>query len=496
MKMFTWLCVLAICTSCIAQERIRLSDAQLETEAYSLAMEGDFEAALPLFEEMARRDPESFVPQYNIASALARLDRIDEALDALERALELGFDDLAHLRHDPDLEPIRETPRFKAILETWPQRMEGLAEARFEALVRKFGGGYHTEEDAFLRLRFAVGLPRQSFDMARAELDLTSRWAVAELFGNLVEADEASVPWVSVAIPTDSDFTKWVRLRHGEAARGASRQIAGTYDHDRKELVCKDLGATLRHEVFHALHYRSQSLEGQRHASWIMEGLASLVEDVDLDPDGTPSFAPSWRTNIVKKAHEGNGLKTLQQLAETPDHLFVGTSQLLHYGQARAVMLYLFAAGKLGDFYDHYVDTWERDRTGVQALERTFDASIDQIEVSFRRWLDSLPIAPEQHHPPMATLGIDVDGERGEGLAVLRVVRGSPGRNAGVRPRDVLVAINGQGTRDLNELYRVIGRYQPGDTVVLTLRRGRQMLELPARLGSRRDFDTVRVPGG
>jgi len=485
------------CRFAVAQdEPIRLSNAQLETEAYALAMQGDFAGALPLFQEMARRQPDSFVPQYNIASARARLGQADAALDALDRALELGFDDLAHLRHDPDLEPIRNTERFAHIIDTWPQRMEGLANARFQTLLERFGGRYHTQEDEFLRLRFAIGLPKESFDLARAELDATSRWAVAELFDNLVEADATMVPWVSVVIPTDRDFARWLGARHGEAARSAMRQIAGTYDHDRKQLVCKDLGATLRHEVFHALHYRSQSLEGQRHAAWILEGLASLVEDVDIDDDGTPSFAPSWRTNIVKKANRGGALKSLSLLAETPDHIFVGSTQLLHYGHARAVMLYLVAADKLDDFYAHYVDTWDRDRTGVQALERTFDATIDQVDTSFRRWVERLPVAPEQHHPPMTTLGIDVDGERGEGLAVLRTVRGSPGQRAGVRPRDVLVAINGQGTRDLNELYRVIGRYVPGDMVVLTVRRGRQMLELPARLGSRRDFDTIRIPGG
>lgn len=475
---------------------VPMSDPQLETEAYVLATSGDYAGALPLFREMARRDPESFVPTYNIACTLAQLGRTDEALDALGRAIELGFDDLAHLRHDPDLAPLRETDRFQAILDGWPERMEALAQARFDELIERFGGAYYTEEDAFLRLRFAVGLPRESFAMARDELDTVSRWAVAHLFENLAEADDASVPWVSVVIPTDGDFARWAAQRHGAAARGATRQIAGTYDHDRKELVCKDLGATLRHEVFHALHYRSQSLEGQRHASWIMEGLASLVEDVDVNADGTPAFAPSWRSNLVRKAHRGNGLKTLRQLAETPDHLFVGTSQLLHYGHARTVMLYLVAAGKLEAFYENYVNTWDRDRTGIQALERTFEAEIDQIELSFRRWLERLPVAPEQHHPPAATLGIDVDGERGEGLAVLRVARGSPGRKAGLRPRDVLVAVNGQGTRDINELYRVIGRYLPGDMVVLSVRRGQRVLELPARLASRRDFDTVRIPGG
>ncbi len=495
-RLVPWL-VLVLCAFAFAQnEPIRLSDAQLETEAFALAMDGDYEGALPLFEEMARRQPESYVPQYNVASSLAQLGRTDESLDALDRALELGFDELAHLQNDPDLDPVRDTDRFKTIIEGWPERMEALAKTRFDELLRKFGGGYYSEEDAFLRLRFAVGLPQQSFSMARGELDTVSRWAVAELFDNLVEADTASVPWVSVVIPTDSDFRRWADIRHGEAARGATRQIAGTYDHDRKELVCKDLGATLRHEVFHALHYRSQSLEGQRHASWVMEGMASLVEDFDTDADGTPSFAPSWRTNLVRKAGGTRHLKTLQELAETPDHLFTGTSQLLHYGHARTVMLYLVAADKLGEFYDNYVDTWERDRTGVQALERTFGTEIDRIELSFRRWLDRLPVAPEQNYPPNATLGIDVDGERGEGLAVLRTAPGSPGRNAGLRRSDVLVAVNGQGTRDINELYRVVGRYVPGDVVVLSVRRGRQMLELPARLASRREFGSVTIPGG
>jgi S1-C subfamily serine protease len=60
----------------------------------------------------------------------------------------------------------------------------------------------------------------------------------------------------------------------------------------------------------------------------------------------------------------------------------------------------------------------------------------------------------------------------------------------------VLVAVNGQGTRDINELYRVVGRYVPGDVVVLSVRRGRQMLELPTTLASRREFETITIPGG
>ncbi|MEO1007268.1 MAG: PDZ domain-containing protein [Planctomycetota bacterium] len=472
------------------------SDEDIEAEAAALAASGDFAGAAIRYRELTKRRPDSFVAWYNLACALAQLEHPDEAWGALERSIELGMNDLTHLRLDPHIEPLRGGERFADLEARWPEIMERQAEVRFARAIERFGRGYHTQRDDLLRVRFAVGQPRQTFDMAHEELHIVSRWAMEHLFANLADAEDGTVPWVTVVIPTDADFASWARERHGDAARGPTQQIAGTYDHDRKELVCKDLGSTLRHEVFHALHYRSQSLHAQRHAAWVLEGLAALVEDFDLDYQGTPVFVPSWRTNAARRAFRGGRLKTIEQLTSMPDHIFVGQSPLLHYAEARTLMLYMYAAGRLAEFYRNYVDTWEEDRTGLAAILRTFDATLPQIEASYRRWVQSLPTAPEQMHPPAATLGIDVDPERGEGLAVIRTVRGSPGRRAGLRPRDVLVAVNGQGTRDINELYRVLGRYTPGNLVVLTVRRGREILELNARLGRSSDYEQIVVPGG
>jgi len=465
---------------------------ELDAQAAALVERGDFAAAAELYRRLIELQPGSFIGHYNLACTQAQRGDVDTALESLERAIELGLDDLTHITLDPHLEPVRRSPRFAELVERWPQIIESQGRARFEEVLDRFGDRYRAIEDERLRVRFAVGLPAESFALARAELDSVAHWALDELFTNLDDAH--AVPWVSVIVPTDGDFARWASQRHGERARDAARQIAGTYDHDRKELVCKDLGATLRHEVFHALHYRSMALEGQRHAAWILEGMAALVEDFNPGRSG-PAFTPSWRTNIARKALRLDSLMTIEDLATMPDHVFVGQLPLTHYGLARTFMLYLYAAGELDEFYHNYLDTYRQDRSGLAAIERTFNAEMPQVEASYRRWLEQLPVAPEQNHPPGVSLGMDVDGERGEGLEVLRTLRGSPARAAGVARGDVLVAINAQGVRDINELYRVLGRYGPGQRVTLTVRRGRHLLELPARLADRERFPTITLPG-
>ncbi|HRP62622.1 MAG TPA: serine hydrolase [Phycisphaerales bacterium] len=69
--------------------------------------------------------PENPIVHYNLACSLARLNRLDESLDALERAVERGWRRLAHTRIDTDLQPVRWMPRYRAIV----QRMADLIES-------------------------------------------------------------------------------------------------------------------------------------------------------------------------------------------------------------------------------------------------------------------------------------------------------------------------------------------------------------------------------
>jgi tetratricopeptide (TPR) repeat protein len=46
-----------------------------------------------------------------------------KAVENLRKALELGYSDLAHLRQDADLDPIKELPEFKKLLEEWEEKL-------------------------------------------------------------------------------------------------------------------------------------------------------------------------------------------------------------------------------------------------------------------------------------------------------------------------------------------------------------------------------------
>lgn len=53
--------------------------------------------------------------RYNLACSCSLTGRRDEALEHLAEAIRLGFDDLALLRKDTDLDPLRRDPRFATL---------------------------------------------------------------------------------------------------------------------------------------------------------------------------------------------------------------------------------------------------------------------------------------------------------------------------------------------------------------------------------------------
>ena len=72
--------------------------------------------AVELDSALVRLLPEDDLSRYNLACSLARAGQADEAIDALSRAILLGYDDLAHMEADPDLESLRDHPDFQARL--------------------------------------------------------------------------------------------------------------------------------------------------------------------------------------------------------------------------------------------------------------------------------------------------------------------------------------------------------------------------------------------
>jgi len=58
-------------------------------------------------------DPTVF---YNLACSYSLLGKIDDSIDALKNAINLGYNDFEHMQKDTDLENLKDNIKFKEIL--------------------------------------------------------------------------------------------------------------------------------------------------------------------------------------------------------------------------------------------------------------------------------------------------------------------------------------------------------------------------------------------
>lgn len=65
---------------------------------------------------LSRLRPEDPQVHYSLACGYARLNRPDQSIRSLRRALELGFRDFGYIHEDHDLDPVRHDPRFRQLL--------------------------------------------------------------------------------------------------------------------------------------------------------------------------------------------------------------------------------------------------------------------------------------------------------------------------------------------------------------------------------------------
>lgn len=72
-----------------------------------------------------------------------------------------------------------------------------------------------------------------------------------------------------------------------------------------------------------------------------------------------------------------------------------------------------------------------------------------------------------------------------EGALIAGVVRGSPADTAGIRPGDVLLAVAGKPVKDPQVMLDLIASLRPDERANFRLRRDRNILEVPVRIGKR-----------
>lgn len=473
----------------VTVEQAEKQRARLNKIAFAAFDRKDWAAAEAALRELIPYDADNFVPWYNLACALAMQGKADEAMQMLDQSIARGFSDRLQLERDEQLAAVRTTERYKALLATWDQLLDRRGQSNLEFArkvftTRETAARYTAERDESLRLSYLSAFDPTLFGEAKSQLTLLSDWWNREVIGKVgptnkprpASLESAAVPWVTVVLPTRPDYARWAQGRFGEAWE----RIGGQYSHDNKLLVAMDLGATLRHEYWHVLHWRDQDQRGQRHPIWIMEGLCSLVEDVaSTSPGAAFKPIPSWRTNQARRLATAAGLMPWTTLFALDPKRFSQTRPLAQYAQSRAIFLFLHERGQLGAWYAAYVGGFDEDPTGGHAFVEVFGKPIKEIEREFRLWLRDLPQVTDTIGNAAANLPFDVGPGSGDGptvdappdLSFTRSNTRALGGPDGLKHQDVITAINGTPIRDLNDLARVLGELDAGTQVTVAYRR-------------------------
>lgn len=342
------------------------------------AMEaGEYERAAELFEGVARANPQAFVPRVNLAVATTLAGDAETGALHLVGAVERGFTHLESIEARPELEALRATETYGQLDAAWPRVLEARRDADLRTWRERLGPAYEYEVDEQRRV-IVVTDPRT----ARAS-DVVDELARTEaVLGPILAggATDERTPWVVVAVLSPRDYVAFLASESGlsdpSSAGAVAQRLAGQYDHDAKRLVSRDAGSTLRHEYVHVLHHRQQDRLVQRHAPWVLEGLACLVEAID--EQGRPVVTE--RLEVVRRRLRANRLEPLRELATTDFEAFNGSRVLGNYAVAAAFWLWQASEGDAPGAYEEYVEGFETDPGGEGVLDGADDEA-------FRDWV-------------------------------------------------------------------------------------------------------------
>ena len=138
-------------------QKVVALDSAINVDAryYALHFLGRDEEAAEIMDKIIEEDTYSPGEWYNKACLYSLMGRHDEAMEALKTSFEKGYRSLIHILHDDDLDPIRDSEDYKALIEKYKAILEdevakisiSLSE-KGEKLVtevemkKKFGGTY------------------------------------------------------------------------------------------------------------------------------------------------------------------------------------------------------------------------------------------------------------------------------------------------------------------------------------------------------------------
>ena len=78
---------------------------------------GRIEEGLRVDQQLSQLEPQNPLVFYNLACSLSLAGKLDEAAQAVESALDLGYRDFKWLARDPDLKALRKHPHYARLRE-------------------------------------------------------------------------------------------------------------------------------------------------------------------------------------------------------------------------------------------------------------------------------------------------------------------------------------------------------------------------------------------
>lgn len=439
----------------------------LGRQATSLMDQKKHSEAEALLNRALSLDPSNVMNLYNMACVLSLQGKKDQAMEYLARSAEAGLTDFDSILEDKDFETIRDYPPFKDFIAKKQEYQDKSASKVLDYFKKEFGEGYLYELDSKDKFVFVVDSDPKTLEA----LKLAILRQTASLNEQIFERKPDY--YIAVLLPTPSDFRTIV------PQPGAN----GIYDPDRHTLVCLKMGQVLTHEFTHALHHADR--EGQIHPQWFCEGLASMYEAGRFENDKLIP-ADNYRLSAVQDAGRRNALIPFSRLLTMDQKTFVDNATLA-YGESSSFLLYLHEQGLLKPFYQQLKKDVATDPTGVKTLQKTTGRTLAQLESDWKAWMLKRTPPPSSAGPNSAVIGIGFV-QLNDGLQVQSVGASTPAAKAGVKAGDVLVGINNDEVRDQQSIYPLLAIHEPGDEVLLKLRRGEKYVEIPVKLIKRSEL--------
>lgn len=96
---------------------------------YALHLLGRDDEALDWMNKIIESDPKDGGHYYDLSCLYAQMNRKDDAIKALETALEKGYSSFEHMEHDKDMDPIRDLPEYVSLVEKYYAKRQARIES-------------------------------------------------------------------------------------------------------------------------------------------------------------------------------------------------------------------------------------------------------------------------------------------------------------------------------------------------------------------------------